>query len=162
MTAKGASPFLWINVRLQSARPWQVWHPFRGAGSFSRRGPEVAAPKSPRRPPATLWQPFGLEDPECPNSSRASLRGAGLLRQEEFYRTLVPGRRARKTLRFPGFYALMFDVNGRVEVFFLPDVDWLWHICPEKNCESQPNADYLLGKRARRRVPLHGQIGSQR
>jgi hypothetical protein len=29
----------------------------------------VAAPRNPRRPPATLWQPFGLTDPECPNSS---------------------------------------------------------------------------------------------
>ena len=28
-----------------------------------RRYPEVAAPKDPRRPPATLWQPFGLTDP---------------------------------------------------------------------------------------------------
>ena len=38
-----------------------------------RRCPEVAAPNPPR-PPATLWQPFGLTDPACENS-RANLDG---------------------------------------------------------------------------------------
>ena len=31
--------------------------------------PEVATPKNPRRPPATLWQPSRLTAPYCPNSS---------------------------------------------------------------------------------------------
>jgi hypothetical protein len=33
--------------------------------AVTRRSP---APQKPRRPPATLWQPFGLAIPECPNS----------------------------------------------------------------------------------------------
>jgi hypothetical protein len=47
----------------------RVWHPRRGAGLLVRRCPEVAAPYSPRRPPATFWQPSWLTNPECPNSS---------------------------------------------------------------------------------------------
>jgi hypothetical protein len=39
-----------------------------GAGDLLHFYPEVAAPKDPRRPLATLWQPFGLTDPECPSS----------------------------------------------------------------------------------------------
>jgi hypothetical protein len=35
------------------------------ACAVTRRSP---APQKPRRPPATLWQPFGLAIPECPNS----------------------------------------------------------------------------------------------
>jgi len=61
---------------LTTARPFtpghlarRVWHPRRGAGHLLRRCAEVAAPRNPRRPPATLWQPSGLTDPECPNSS---------------------------------------------------------------------------------------------
>ena len=50
----------------------RVWHPSRGAELLLRRCPEVAAPKNPRRPPATLWQPSGLTAPECPNSSPAT------------------------------------------------------------------------------------------
>ena len=66
---KGASSVLWGSANLEQARQRWVWHPSRGAELLLRRCPEVAAPRNPRRPPATLWQPFGLTDPECPNSS---------------------------------------------------------------------------------------------
>jgi hypothetical protein len=47
--------------------------PCRGAGLLLRRCPEVAAPQNPRRRPATLWQPFGLTDAECPDSKLPAL-----------------------------------------------------------------------------------------
>jgi len=40
--------------------------------AVTRRSPP---PEDPRRPPATLWQPFGLTAQECPNSSPLSLGG---------------------------------------------------------------------------------------
>ena len=55
---------IYPDPRLQAERP--LWHPCRGARPLLRRCPEVAAPKNPRRPPATVWQPSGLNDPECP------------------------------------------------------------------------------------------------
>jgi hypothetical protein len=60
-----------ISIRLGSE---ESGTPCRGAGFLLRRCPEVAAAKNPRRPPATLWQPFGLTNPESPNS-RVVLRG---------------------------------------------------------------------------------------
>src|ERR1035437_5389426 len=53
-----------IRLRSRSGTPAGV------LGFFLRRCPEAAAPKNPRRPPATLWQPFWLAKPECPNSGR--------------------------------------------------------------------------------------------
>jgi hypothetical protein len=49
--------------RLSMVRVARLWHPCRGAGPLLRRCPEVAAPKNPRRPPATVWQPSGLQSP---------------------------------------------------------------------------------------------------
>jgi hypothetical protein len=46
--------------------------------AVARRSP---APKKPRRPPATLWQPCGLTDPECPNSRPQPRWGWGLVAQ---------------------------------------------------------------------------------
>jgi len=40
----------------------------RGAGRHLRHSPEVAAPNTPGRPAAILWQPCGSADPESPNS----------------------------------------------------------------------------------------------
>ena len=44
-----------------------LWHPVRGAGILPGAYPEVAAPRKPRRHPASLCQPFGLNTQECLN-----------------------------------------------------------------------------------------------
>jgi len=62
----GGVPELRVRPLDQAQTP--VWHP-SWVHDMSCTDPEVAAPKNPRRPPATLWQPFGLTKPECPNSS---------------------------------------------------------------------------------------------
>ena len=43
--------------------------PGRGCRRSPAPLPGGRRPPNPRRPPATLWQPFGLTDPECPNST---------------------------------------------------------------------------------------------
>ena len=46
----------------------RVWHPSGVQDIFravTRRSPGAGG----RRPPATLWQPFGLKTSECPNST---------------------------------------------------------------------------------------------
>ena len=48
--------------------------PRPGCRACSAPLPGGRRPHNPRRPPATLWQPCGLTDPECPNS-RANPQG---------------------------------------------------------------------------------------
>ena len=43
--------------------------PLPGCRSSPALLPGGRRPRNPRRPPATLWQPFGLTAPECPNPS---------------------------------------------------------------------------------------------
>jgi hypothetical protein len=46
----------------------RVWHP-SGVQDIFRAVTRRSPGNGGRRPPATLWQPFGLTSPECPNSS---------------------------------------------------------------------------------------------
>jgi hypothetical protein len=58
------------NIQHPTANSQISLAPRQGAGTLLRRCPEVAIPKTPRRPPATVWQPSGLAAPQCPNSNR--------------------------------------------------------------------------------------------
>ena len=69
LTRSSHSKYLAVPQRQSRARLAAMnLAPRRGAGPCLRRCPEVAAPKNPRRPPATVWQPSGLTAPERPNS----------------------------------------------------------------------------------------------
>ena len=60
----------------RTPRRWRAssgWHWFRGAKRVKMSGSSF-----PERPPATLWQPCGLTDPECPIfRARCPHRAAG-------------------------------------------------------------------------------------
>ena len=47
----------------------------RSADDARARCSRNEVPENPRRPPATLWQPFGLTEPECPNSKPSTCPG---------------------------------------------------------------------------------------
>ena len=97
--ARGERPpesVYWVRALRRSARSnpdvIPLWHPSRGAGPFLRRCPEVAAPKNPRRPPATIWQPFGLPAQRRPGLLPRANPGAGRARQRPLHSLALSDR----------------------------------------------------------------------